>query len=106
MIFIGAMHCVRERDCFPKKNFGKQLIENKFYFYKSFPLTKNSFLTIFFYTTKHWKVWKTIFIEGFTAKQTKRKLPNNVMKIIFLEEKKNSIHFIHSHPSYINKQCF
>ena len=52
--------------------FGKQLIENKPYFYKSFPLTKDSFpLTkFFFYITKHWKMWKTIFIEGFPTKQT------------------------------------
>ena len=47
-IYKSYALCERERDCFPKKNFGKQLIENKFYFYKSFPLTKNSFLTIFF----------------------------------------------------------
>ena len=32
-----------ERDCFPKKNFGKQSIEKKPFFYKSFLLTKNSF---------------------------------------------------------------
>ena len=42
IIFIGVMHCVRER-LFSKKNFGKQPIENKPYFYKSFPLTKDSF---------------------------------------------------------------
>ena len=34
--------CEREI-VFQKKNFGKQPIENKPYFYKSFPLTKNSF---------------------------------------------------------------
>ena len=54
IIFIRATQCVRERDCFPKIFFGKQPIENKSYFYKSFPLTKNSFLLInFFYATKH-----------------------------------------------------
>ena len=39
-------------------------------------LTKNNFpLTyFFFYTTKHWKIWKTIFAEGFPAKQTERKM--------------------------------
>ena len=51
------------------------------YFYKSFPLTKDSFpLTNFFYVTKHWKMWKTIFIEGFPAKQTERKIKDFVVK--------------------------
>ena len=40
-----------------KTFFRKQPIENKPYFYKSFPFTKNSFLLInffsFFYATKH-----------------------------------------------------
>ena len=50
IIFIGVMHCVRERDCFPIFFFfGKQRIENKFYFYKSFLLTKNSFPLTFFF---------------------------------------------------------
>ena len=42
---IGAMYCVRER-LFSIFFFflGKQPIENKSYFYKSFPLTKNIFL--------------------------------------------------------------
>ena len=42
---IGAMHCVRER-LFSIFFFflGKQPIENKSYFYKSFPLNKNIFL--------------------------------------------------------------
>ena len=54
--------------------FVKQLIENKPYFDQGFPLTKDSFpLTSFFCATKHWKMWKTIFIEGFIAKQTERK---------------------------------
>ena len=54
--------------------FGKQPIENKPYFYKSFPLTKDIFpLTNFFYAIKYWKMWKTIFIEGFLMKQTKHK---------------------------------
>ena len=48
IIFIGAMHCVGER-LFSIFFFGKQPIENKPYFYKSFPLTKDSFsLTNFF----------------------------------------------------------
>ena len=48
------MHCVREI-VFQIFFFGKQPIENKPYFYKSFPLTKNNFLLIifFFYATKH-----------------------------------------------------
>ena len=29
-------------------------------------------LTIFFYVTKYCKIWKTIFIEGFSAKQIER----------------------------------
>ena len=58
IIFIGAMHYVREREIiFHKFFFGKQPIENKPYFYKSFPLIKDSFpLTNFFYTTKHRKM--------------------------------------------------
>ena len=40
--FIGTMHCVRER-LFSKIFFRKQPIENKPHFYKSFPLTKDSF---------------------------------------------------------------
>ena len=74
IIFIGVMHCVRER-LFSNFFLGKQLIENKlyFYFYKSFPLTKDNFLfTNFFYVTKHWKMRKTIFIEGCPMKQTER----------------------------------
>ena len=34
IIFIGD--ATRERDCFPKKKFGKHLIENKPYFYLFF----------------------------------------------------------------------
>ena len=46
---IYIRYNVWERDCFPKKNFGKQHIKNKPYFYLGFPLTKNSFpLTSFF----------------------------------------------------------
>ena len=49
IIFIGAMHCVGERLFSIFFFFGKQPIENKPYFYKSFPLTKDSFsLTNFF----------------------------------------------------------
>ena len=57
----------------------KKSIENKAYFYMSFPLTKysfqltNFFIFILFYITKYWKIWKTIFIEGFPAKQIERK---------------------------------
>ena len=40
--------CEREI-VFQKKKFGKQLIENKPYFYKSFPLTKDSFPLINFF---------------------------------------------------------
>ena len=73
IIFIGIMHHI-ERDCFPLFFFfEKKSVENKHYFYKSFPLTNYSFpLTkfffFFFYVTKHWKIWKTIFIEGIPAK--------------------------------------
>ena len=42
IIFTGAMHNVIER-LFSNFFFGKQPIENKLYFYKSFLLTKNSF---------------------------------------------------------------
>ena len=43
------MHCVRERLFSNFVFFGKQPIENKPYFYKSFPLTKDSFpLTNYF----------------------------------------------------------
>ena len=74
IIFIGVMFYVRERLFFKLFFFGKQLIENKPYFYKSFSLTKDIFpLTNFFYATKYWKMCKTIFIEGFLVKQTKRK---------------------------------
>ena len=37
-------------------------------------LAKNGFFfffTYFFYATKHWKIWKTIFTQGFPSKQTK-----------------------------------
>ena len=45
IIFIRVMHCVWER-LFSNFFFGKQPIENKFYFYfyKSFLLTKDNFL--------------------------------------------------------------
>ena len=74
IMFIGVMRYMRERlFSFFFFFFGKQLIENKFYFYKSFLLTKNSFslINFFFYVTIHWKMWKIIFIESFPAKQTK-----------------------------------
>ena len=62
-------------------------IKNKLYFYKNFPLTKDSFpLTEFFYATKYWKMWKIIFIEGFPTKQTECK-----KKIIILI--KDSLNF-------------
>ena len=72
IMFIGVMRCMRERLFSFFFFFGKQLIENKFYFYKSFLLTKNSFslINFFFYVTIHWKMWKIIFIESFPAKQT------------------------------------
>ena len=43
LIFIGVMHCVRERLFSKFFFFGKQPIENKPQFYKSFLLTKDSF---------------------------------------------------------------
>ena len=48
VIFIWIMRCMRERDCFPIFFFffGKQPIENKPYFYKSFPLTNFFFFFI------------------------------------------------------------
>ena len=47
---IYKSYALCERDCFPNLVFGKQSIENKPYFYKSFPLTKNNFpLTFFFF---------------------------------------------------------
>ena len=74
IIFIRAMHCVRERLFSKFFFFGKQLIENKAYFYKSYPLTKDSFpLTNFFLCYQTLEIWKTIFIEGFPVKQTKCK---------------------------------
>ena len=34
-------------------------------------MTKNNFtLTHLFYATKHWKIWKTIFIQSFSLKKT------------------------------------
>ena len=51
IIFIGVMQCVREREIAFQFFFfflGKQHIENKSYFYKSFPLTKDSFPLTFF----------------------------------------------------------
>ena len=45
IIFIGVMR-EREREreiVFQKKKIGKQPIENKLHFYKSFPLTKDNF---------------------------------------------------------------
>ena len=81
---IGAMHCVRER-LFSIFFFflGKQPIENKSYFYKSFPLTKNIFpLTNFFLYYQTLEMWKTIFIEGFPTKQAKRWIPLLKFKII------------------------
>ena len=72
---------MRERDCFPKKKkkkIGKHPIENKPCFYQGFPLTKDSFpLTKFFFffffcATKYQKMWKTIYIGSFPAKQTER----------------------------------
>ena len=50
IIFIGVMRCMRERlFSFFFFFFGKQRIENKFYFYKSFLLTKDSFSLINFF---------------------------------------------------------
>ena len=41
-------------------------------------LTKYSFhLTHFSNTTKHWKIRKTIFIQGFLSKQAKTKTKTN-----------------------------
>ena len=50
IIFIGIIHHI-ERHCFPLFFFfEKKSIENKHYFYKSFPLTNYSFpLTKFFF---------------------------------------------------------
>ena len=59
IIFIGIMCRMRDKlfSFFFFFFFGKQPIENKPYFYKSFLLTKDSFpLTTFFYVTKHWKI--------------------------------------------------
>ena len=62
---------------------GKQPIENKSYFYKSFSLTKNIFpLTNFFLYYQTLEMWKTIFIEGFPTKQAKRWIPLLKFKII------------------------
>ena len=52
IIFIGVIHHVRERNCFPiffYFFFGKQPIENKPYFYKNFLLTKDSLLLTNFF---------------------------------------------------------
>ena len=66
-----------ERDCFSNLFFGKQPIENKFYFYNSSSLTKDIFsMAIFFYAIKHQNIWKIIFIEGFSVKQLKWELIN------------------------------
>ena len=57
MIFIGAMHCVRERDCFPKKNLENNLslshtMHNSYKYYllwtqeKIFSFAHSTFLTI------------------------------------------------------------
>ena len=43
IIFIGTMHYVREIVFQKKKKIGKQPIEYKHFFYKSFLLTKDSF---------------------------------------------------------------
>ena len=70
---------MREREIvFPKKKKnGKHPIENKPYFYQGFLFTKDSLsFTIFFFffdATKHWKMWKTIYIDSFPMKQTERK---------------------------------
>ena len=49
---IYRSYAPREREIVFQFFFGKQPIENKSYFYKSFPLTKDSFpLTNFFYVT-------------------------------------------------------
>ena len=54
IMFIGVMRCMRERLFSFFFFFGKQLIENKFYFYKSFLLTKDSFSLInFFFLCYH-----------------------------------------------------
>ena len=64
--------------------FGKQPIENKPYFYKSFPLTKDSFpLTNYFLCYQILDNMKTIFIESFPAKQTECKLRNKSTSVKF-----------------------
>ena len=74
-----------ERDYFPIFFFfGKQPIENKPYFYKSFPLTKDSFpLTNYFLCYQILDNMKTIFIESFPAKQTECKLRNKSTSVKF-----------------------
>ena len=53
---------------FQKKKKWKTISKNKQYFL-CWP--KIVFLwLIFFYVTKHWKTWKTIFTQGFPLKQT------------------------------------
>ena len=67
-----------ERDCFQKK---KKKLENipqkiSLIFIRVFYLLKIVFRSLFFFffgATKHWKMWKTIYIESFPMKQTERK---------------------------------
>ena len=72
IIFIGVVCHVRER-LFSKCFFflENNLKKISLIFIRIFRWLKIIFRwLIFFYVTKHWKTWKTIFIEGFPAKQT------------------------------------
>lgn len=72
-IFIAMVKCTRERlfseiFFFFLENNPKKI---SLIFRLGFLLTKDNFLlTNFFYTTKYWKLWKTIFTKSFLLKQT------------------------------------
>ena len=69
---IYKSYALCERDSFPNLFFGKQPIENKPYFYKSFPLTKNNFpLTIFFLCYQTLENVKNYLYKRFSSKTNK-----------------------------------
>jgi len=60
------MHHARERLFSEKKKIWKTTYKKQALFLLEFSVDQ------FFLTTKHWKMWKTIFIKGFSSKQTEK----------------------------------
>ena len=91
IIFIGVMCRMRERlfSFFSFSFFGKQPIENKPYFYKSFPLTKNSFpLTNFFLCYQTLKNVENYLYRKFSNETNRALLEDAVFIVSFIKRER------------------